>query len=316
MYDTLIIGSGPAGMTAGIYAARRQMKTLIIGRDLGGQMMWASEFENYPGFKSIPAFDLITKMQEQVAGLGVEIKTEEVSAIKATDNDTFVIDTNQGTYETKSLILALGLAPQRLAIPGEIEFGGRGVTYCATCDGPFYKGKKVVVIGGGNAALDAAELLSKIAAQVYLVHRREEFRGFEGLVEEVKNRNNIELVLNSEVKEIIGSQKVEKIRLANVVTNEMREIEAEGVFVEIGRVAHTDLVADLVDRNEKKQIVIDEKCRTSREGIFAAGDVTDGEYKQITIACGQGTIAALAAYQYLQLKSGKSGGVLLDRGKI
>lgn len=304
MYDTIIIGSGPAGFTAGIYAARRKMKTLIIGREMGGQLVWASEIENYPGFKAINSFDLINKMNEQVKALGVEIKSDEVKAIKK-NKETFVLHTNKEVFEARTVILALGLSPRRLAIPGEVELTGKGVSYCANCDGPFYKNKIVAVAGGGNSALDAAEILSKIASKVYLVHRRDEFRGFEALVEEVKAKENIELILNSGVKEIIGENKVEKIKVYNNKTRQEREIILDGLFIEVGRIANTDIIAGLAERDEKNQIIINDKCMTSCPGMFAAGDVTPVEFKQITIACGQATIAALAAYQYIQLKQHK-----------
>jgi thioredoxin-disulfide reductase len=314
MYDLIIIGSGPAGMTAAIYASRREMKTLVIGKELGGQVIWASEIENYPGFKTISNFDLISKMSEQVKALGVEIQTNEVQKIEKNEDGAFTLFTSKEQIQTKTVLIAMGLSPRRLAIPGEQEFNGKGVSYCANCDGPFYKGKTVAVIGGGNAALDAAEVLSKIASQVYLVHRRDEFKGFEALVDEVKSKNNVESVLNSEVKEIIGSSKVEKIIVFNNQTKATREIKTDGVFVEVGRIASTDLVADLADRDPVNQIFVDEKFMTKTPGLFAAGDVVHGEFKQITIACGQATVAALAAYQFLQLKLGKST-VVLDRGK-
>jgi len=314
MYDTIIIGSGPAGFTAGIYAARREMKTLIIGKEPGGQLVWAAEIENYPGFKSINSIDLINKMQEQVKGSGVEMKYDEVKVIKKQDNG-FEVITNKEKYVTKTIILALGLTPRRLAIPGEQELTGKGVSYCANCDGPFYKGKVVAVVGGGNSALDAAEVLAKIASKVYLIHRRQEFRGFEALVDEVKTKDNIEFILDSEIKEIIGEQKLEKVIIINNKTKQEKELVIDGLFIEIGRIARTDLVADLVKRDERDQIIIDEKCHTSLPGIFAAGDVTPTEFKQITIATGQGTIAALAAYQYLQLKQGKEGKVF-DRSRV
>jgi len=322
MYDTIIIGSGPAGMTAGIYAARREMKALIIGKELGGQIIWASEIENYPGFKKIDNYDLIAKIQEQVIALGVEIKTGEVKEVKKNKAGNFIITTGREKHETKTVIIAMGLLPKRLAIPGEEELIGKGVSYCANCDGPFYKGKVVAVVGGGNSALDAAEVMSRIAKKVYLIHRREEFRGFEVLIDEVKAKENVELVLNSEVKEIIGISvgsaqgKLKKVKILNNKTKEESELELDGLFIEIGRIANTDLVADLVKRDKRNQIIVDAKCQTSTEGMFAAGDITPGEFKQITIAMGQATIAALAVYQYLQLKQGKKAEKIFDRSKL
>src|SRR6056297_2501344 len=207
----------------------------------------------------------------------------------------------------------MGLSPRRLAIPGEKEFTGKGISYCANCDGPFYKNKEVAVLGGGNSALDAAEILSKIAGKVYLIHRREEFRGFESLREEVKNKKNIELVLNSEVKEISGEGKVEKAKVINNKTDKEKEINIAGIFIEIGRIASTDLVGEWVERDKVSQIKVDKKQMTKTPGLFAAGDVVSGEFKQITIAAGEATIAALAAYQYLQQKQGKEIKKILDR---
>ncbi len=312
IFDTIIIGSGPAGMTAAIYAARREMKTLVIGKDLGGQIMWASEIENYPGFKSIDNYELISKMQQQVQHLGVEIKMEEVKKIEKND-DVFNIYTNKETFQAKTVILAMGLSPRRLAIPGEQKLTGKGVSYCANCDGPIYKNKNVAVVGGGNSAFDAAEILSKIAQKVYLIHRREEFKAFDALVDEVKNKSNIEMILNSTIEKISGRNKVEKIKVFNKKEETRKELDVDGVFIEIGRIAHTDLVADLVERDEKNQIIVDEKCQTSTPGLFAAGDVTQVEFKQITVASGQATIAALASYQYLQMRKGEQINNIVDR---
>ena len=305
MYDLIIIGSGPAGMTAGIYAARREMKTLIIGRELGGQMVWANEIENYPGFEKINSFELINKIKQQTVNFGVEMKNDEVKKIERTAEGGFLLYTNRETFEAKTVIIAMGLAPRRLAVPGEIEFNGRGVSYCANCDGPFYKNKVVAVIGGGNSALDAAEVLSKMASQVYLIHRNESFKAFDTLVEEVKNRNNIKILLNTEIKQLMGDKNLAKISIINNKNNQEESIALDGVFVEVGRIASTDLVADLVERNDKSQIIINSQTETKTPGLFAAGDVTDTEFKQITIAMGQATIAALSAYRYLQLQDKK-----------
>ncbi len=301
MYDVIIIGSGPAGMTAGIYAARREMKTLIIGQTLGGQLVWANEIENYPGFETIKSFELINKIKEQTLKTGAEFKEDEVKRIEKTIEGNFLLHTSRETFEARTVIVAMGLSPRRLAAPGEIEFNGRGVSYCANCDGPFYKGKNVAIIGGGNSALDAAEFMSKIAKQVYLIHRNESFKAFDILVGEVENRENIKILLNTEIKNIAGSQKVEKIELINKQSNSEQEIDVDGVFIEVGRIASTDLVNDLADRNDKNQIIINSKTETKTPGLFAAGDVTDCEFKQITVAMGQATVAALSAYQYLQM---------------
>lgn len=301
MYDLIIIGAGPAGLTSAIYAIRREMKVLVIGEILGGQMIWASEFENYPGYKSISAGDLITNMAEQVKGLGVEIVNQRVSKIEKKDNN-FKIITNNGGYSAKTIILNLGADPRKLNIPGEKEFTGRGVSYCANCDGQFFKNKDVVVVGGGNSAIDAAEVMSKIASKVYVVNNEEKFTGFEALVEKINGIENIEVMHQTEVKEIIGEKTVDKIKIQNKQTSEEKELVLDGVFIEIGYEADTDWLGGLVEVDKRKQIIVDAKCQTSLPGVFAAGDVTNVPYKQIVIACGQGAIAALSAYEYLQLK--------------
>ena len=301
MYDVIIIGSGPAGAAAAIYTVRREMKTLVIGQETGGQIIWAGEIENYPGFKSITNFELISRLKDHFVGAGAELKEAEVQKIEK-NGDIFKIYTNREVFEAKTVIIAMGLSPRRLEIPGEMEFNGKGVSYCANCDGPLYKGKTVAVVGSGNSALDAAELMSKIAAKVYLLVRGDKLKGFDTLVEEVAARENIEVLLNTKTEEIIGDSFVKSVKVVNSIDNSEKELSLDGVFVEIGRIAKTDLVADFVDRDGNNQILVNERCETKTPGIFAAGDVTNVEFKQITIAMGQATIAALAAYQYLQLK--------------
>ncbi|MDI3496147.1 MAG: thioredoxin reductase [Patescibacteria group bacterium] len=303
MYDVIIIGSGPAGMTAGIYAVRREMKTLIIGKELGGQLIWTNKIENYPGFESIQGLELINRIKNQAQKFGVEFKDDEIKKIERdADDGSFRVFTTREKYSAKTIIVTMGLAPRRLAVPGEVELSGRGISYCANCDGPFYKDKKVAIIGGGNSALDAAEYMSKIASEVYLVHRGESFRAFDILVSEVMERKNIFIYKNTEVKQIVGQDKVEKIIIFDKVKNQEKEIAVDGVFIEIGRIASTDLLADFVERDERAQIIAKPNMETKTPGIFAAGDVVSCEFKQITIAMGQATIAALSAYQFIQMK--------------
>ena len=243
--------------------------------------------------------------------MGVKINNSEVKRITKKDN-YFEIYTEKEKFESKTIVIAMGLKPNRLEIPGETEFNGKGVTYCANCDGPFYRNKVVAVVGGGNSALDAAEVLSKIASKVYLIHRSDKYKCFETLLGEVRQRENIEILENTCITKITGDNKVKKILIKNLIDEKEEELAVDGVFIEIGRRAHTDLVEDLVERDARSQIVIDKNCNTSTPGIFAAGDVTTVEYKQISVAVGAATIAALAAYQYLQLKEGKKA-VIMDR---
>jgi len=300
MYDLIIIGSGPAGMTAAIYAVRREMKTLVIGKETGGQMIWASEIENYPGFESIKSFELIQRIKDQVVNFGAELKIEEVVRIEKLDK-IFRVQTANANYEAKTVLIAMGLSPRQLSVPGEKELNGKGVSYCVNCDGPFFRDKQVAVIGAGNAALDAAEVMSKIAKKVYLINRGGDFKAFDTLVKEVKNRDNIEIILYANTKEIVGDNKVEKLIYTNLLDKKDEEIEVDGVFIEIGRIASTDLVADLVKRDINNQIIVTNDMETMTPGLFAAGDATTVKYKQITIAMGQATIAALSAYQYIQM---------------
>lgn len=304
MYDTIIIGQGPAGITAGIYAVRREMKTLIIGKEPGGQIIWASEIENYPGFVSISNFELIDRFNDHAIKSGVEIKNTTVTSLTKKDDGTFLVTTEVGDFEAKTVIITMGLAPRRLSVPGEMELSGRGVSYCANCDGPLYKGKTVAVVGSGNSAFDAAEVMSKIAEKVYLVIRSSTYKAFDALVKEVQSRPNIEILTEAKTIEIKGESKVEALIYENA-QKEKITLPLDGVFVEIGRIASTDLLKDFVERDEQGQLLADDKQETRTPGLFAAGDVVHSEYKQITIAMGQATIAALSAYQHIQKQETK-----------
>jgi len=302
MYDIIIIGAGPTGLTAAIYAARRMMKTLVISKNIGGQMVWASEIANYPGVKTIGAIELVQNMSQQVKDFGVGIKIDEVKKIDKNTDGSFKIDGKKQSYLTKTIVLAMGLAPKQLGLARENQLVGKGISYCANCDGPLFKGKPVAVVGGGNAALDAAEVLSKIASQVYLIYHKPKFKGFESLVAWVEARKNIIIMLASDVVEIIGEQKLERLKIENKIDRTVKEIKVDGFFIEIGHTPKTEWLADLVERDGKGQINADLSAKTSQAGVFAAGDVTPGEFKQIIIGCGQGAVAALSAYKYLQEK--------------
>lgn len=309
IYDVIIIGGGPAGLTAGLYASRRTLKTLILTKDLGGQAAISYDVENYPGLDLIDGFSLMQKFATSAQKFGAEIRYGEIKKIEA-EKKEFIVGTDQAKFKTKALILAFGLLPKDLDIPGEQKFKGRGVSYCATCDGPLYKNKTVAVIGGGNSALDAAEYLAKLAAKLYLIHRRDQFSG-EGLVlERLKQNPKIELVSSSEILEIKGNDFVQSIVIKNNGHSETKEIKVDGVFVEIGYTPKTDFIKDLVKLNEKGEIITDKDANTSHPGIFACGDVTDSSYKQIIISAGEGAKAALQAYKYLALQ--KDGKILPD----
>jgi thioredoxin-disulfide reductase len=309
MFDVIIIGAGPAGMTAAIYASRRKLNALVIGKDLGGQMARTNEMENYPGFELISGIEMAVKLEAQAKKFGAEIRYEDVVEVGKTGDTFFVITTNN-EYESKSLILAYGKTPRDLDVPGEEKFKGKGISFCATCDAPLFRNKTVAIVGGGNSALDAALLCSEFSKKVYIVHRRDEFRGEELLVEQLKKRKNVEFVLNSIPLEVKGATFVGGLVVQDVKTQAKRELKVEGIFVEIGFEVKTEMVSKLVQLDKLKQIIINDRCETSHPGIFAAGDITSVPYKQVVIAAGQGAIAALQAYAYI--KGAPSG---MDWGK-
>jgi thioredoxin reductase (NADPH) len=298
IYDVVIVGAGPAGLAAAIYSTRRALKTLVISKDLGGQAALTNNIENYPGFNLIAGQDLMQKFFEQASNTGTEFNFTEVESLDKKENIFILKTAKNEEIKAKSVILAFGLTPRNLNIPGEKEFGGKGVAYCATCDGPLYKGKTVAVIGGGNSALDAAEFLSKIASKVYLLNRKDVFRGEEILLKKVQASTNIELIYNAETKEIIGDTKVNKMVYTQGAVD--KEIAVDGIFVEIGHLAKTDWTASLVELNERKEIKISRDCETKTLGLFASGDITDISYKQAVISAGEGSKAALQAYKFLQ----------------
>ncbi|OGY41350.1 MAG: thioredoxin-disulfide reductase [Candidatus Buchananbacteria bacterium RBG_13_39_9] len=313
-YDLIIIGGGPAGLTAGVYASRRNLKTLIITKNIGGQAGSASWVENYPGFDKVNGFELMRKFQKQAENFGTEFKYEEIAKVEKT-NKHFLVKTVTGNeYQSLALILAFGKTPSNLEVPGEKEFTGKGVAYCATCDGPLFKNKIVAVVGGGNSALESADYLAQIAQKVFLIHRRNEFRGEELLVERIKSHPNIELKLNKVVTEIKGDKFVKSVILEEVNSKVKEELKLDGIFIEIGYMVDASAIKDLVKLNEKNEIIIDEQCQASLEGVFAAGDVTNIKFKQIVISASEGAKSALTAYKYIQdIKGTKE--AIFDWGK-
>lgn len=297
-YDIIIIGAGAAGLTAALYASRRELKTLVISVNLGGQAAMASDIENYPGSKIKSGVELMKKFAEQVKKFGAKIVYDEVVSIRKTDGG-FEITAKREKYQTKTIIIASGKKPRPLKAKGEGKFHGKGIVYCATCDAPLFRDKEVAVVGGGNSAFDAAALLTKIAKKVYLIHRREEFRAEESDVEKLKKEKNTEFVLNSEIKEVKGNDFIESVIVKNNQDGSKKEIKLSGLFVEIGYDIDPKLFKKLVETDEINQIKIDSCGRTSNPGIFAAGDVTDIPYKQIVISAGAGAKAALCAYDYI-----------------
>lgn len=299
-HDLVIIGAGPGGYSAAIYAARYQMDVLLIGEIPGGIAGTAHDIRNYPGFEKISGMELMMKMIEQAKHLGVPIKQDIVQDISKHEGG-FLIKTNKEEIFAKKILIATGTARRELGIPREKELTGKGVSYCATCDAGFYKDKVAGVIGGGDAALTAALLLSKFAKKVYLMYRQKEFTKAEvAWVTEVENNEKIEVLFEEEVEELIGKEKLEKIKLKSG-----KEIEIDGIFVEIGGTPNTKLSEELGVNLSNGSIVVDKDQRTNVQGVFAAGDVTDRPFKQIATASGDGATACYTAFK--ELRAEKAG---------
>jgi len=298
MHDLIIIGGGPAGLTAAVYAARKKLDLVVLTKEFGGQPMWTMDIENYMGYQFISGPELMTKFEEQARRHIENIVYEEATGIARNQDGTFTVTTESGKYNGKTVIIASGKRPRRLEVPGEIEFTGRGVSYCATCDGPLFANKLVAVVGGGNSALQAAIELSTVAKKVYLV-ARSQYSADPVVIDKLKQASNVEELQGYISKGIYGNQFVEKIVIASKDNRETQELIVQGIFVEIGLKPNSDFAAGLVELNNRNEIIVDCRCRTGVPGLFAAGDVTDGIDKQIVIAAGDGAKAALVAYEYL-----------------
>lgn len=299
MYDVVIIGSGPAGYTAAIYASRALLKTLVIaGPQPGGQLTTTTEVENFPGFSSgIDGTQLLEEMQKQAARFGTEIKAAAVA--KIAKDKTFLLTTDQAYFEAKAVIVATGASAKKLDIPSEEKYRGKGISYCATCDGFFYKTKEVVVIGGGDTAMEEATFLTRFASKVTIIHRREEFRASPIMLEKARKNEKITFVTNKIITEIVGDSTVQAVKLKDAVTGEASEYPTQGIFVAIGHTPNTDFLKGLVDLDEKGYIKIIQTM-TSVPGIFAAGDCVDSRYRQAVVAAGMGSMAAIDAQKWLE----------------
>lgn len=302
MYDLIIIGGGPAGITSGIYAAREKLKTLLITKDFRGQIANKSLLiENYPGFEQISGIELLQKLEAQVRKQEIEIKIETVVKVEKTGQDFIILTENQNKFFAKAVIIATGANPRPLKVPGEKEFLGKGVGYCATCDAPLFKNKIVAVVGGGNTALEYAVALTKWAKQVYLMVREEEIVAEQAIQERVKADSKIKIIKPALLKEIKGEKFVNLVVYQDLKTGVMVELkEVEGVFVAIGTIPATSFVRELVDFSQLGEIVVDPQTgETKTPGLFAAGDVDNLSYRQIVIAAGEGAKVAISASHYL-----------------
>ncbi len=296
MYDVIIVGAGPAGLTSALYLKRANKKVLVIeAKNYGGQIINAHKVENYPGIVSISGFDFATNLYNQVKALNTEIIFETV--LKVTEDKTVI--TNKNKYQAKAVIIATGSENRKLNILKEPDYVGKGVSYCATCDGNFYKDKVIAVVGGGNTALEDALYLSNIASKVYLIHRTEIFRGEERYLEEIKTKENIELILNSNVISLNGQERLESIIVEDNSGN-TRQIEVEGLFIAVGQEPKNEIFKNVVDLDQKGYIITTDGVHTKTEGIYAAGDTRQKILRQLTTAVSDGSIAATLAIKEMK----------------
>ncbi|MEM2522044.1 MAG: thioredoxin-disulfide reductase [Candidatus Bathyarchaeia archaeon] len=301
-WDLIIIGAGVAGLTAGIYGARSGLKTLIIEEKMaGGTVADAPIIENYPGFDRISGMELAQRIVTQCRGLGTVIhEFEKVVSLDLKGEDK-IVKTDKDVYRAKAVIIASGTSYRELGVPGEIEFKGKGVSHCGVCDGPLFKGKRVLVVGGGNSAVATALYLSDIVSEVKVVHRRDSFRAEEALVKALIGKSNVEVLWNTELKEIKGEKLVSKVVLYNNKTGEVKELPIEGIFIQVGETPNSQQAREAgVEVDEQGYIKVDAFQRTNIPGVYAAGDVTNQPFKQIGTAVGQGITAALEAYGYIR----------------
>jgi alkyl hydroperoxide reductase subunit F len=299
LYDVIIIGGGPAGLSAAVYAARKVLKTLLVSKDIGGQVAWTYDVDNYLGFSQVETADLIAKFEEHVEKYGVEkLVGVEVKDLELTGKIKKVITDDGKRYLAKTLIIATGKRPRPLNVLGEKELIGMGVTYCSTCDAPLFADLDVAVMGGGNSALEAAIDLMKVARKVYMVSLTP-LTGDEIIRDKVISSPKVEIFIKYKALQIEGESTVEGIEIESLETGEKKRLDVQGVIVEIGLLPNSELVLDTVEINRIGEIVIDSECRTGIAGLFACGDVTDVPYKQVIVAAGEGAKAALSAYDYI-----------------
>ena len=299
MEDIVIIGGGPAGLTAAVYVQRAGKHAVVLeGNAPGGQIINAPKVENYPSIKSISGVDFAQNLYEQAADLGAEIRFVKAVGIEL-ENNKKIVKTNKGDIEAKVVILATGASNKKLGIDRESEFLGKGVSYCATCDGAFFKNKDVAVVGGGNTALEDTLFLSNYCKKVYLIHRRDSFRAEQKFVDELKQKKNVEFVLNSNVSKLIGTKLLEEIEVTNT-SGKKTNLKVSGLFVAVGQVPGNGAFENIINLDSFGYVSADESCKTNVDGIFVAGDARTKQVRQLTTACSDGTTAAIAAINYLK----------------
>jgi len=311
IYDVITIGGGPAGLTAGIYMSRANLNALLIESPVYPSQISVTDLvENYPAFPDgITGSELVSKFEEQALKFGLNIVKENIGTIAETfinSNKGWKVETDSGTYTALSVVMATGATWVKLGVPGESELTGRGVSYCATCDAPFYKDRTVIVVGGGDTAVQEAIYLTKFAKEVIIVHRRDRLRAVGVLQEKAFSNGKISFIWDSEVEEILGIDTVTGVRLRNVQTQQTRDVTADGVFIFIGSMPNSSLVKDIVDVDQNGSIMVDKEMKATADGIFACGDCTDTSFKQVITACGDGARAAYSTQRYVEDLNGMS----------
>jgi len=300
-FDVIVIGGGAAGLTAGIYLSRAKLNTLILNEGaVGGQMVLTHEIANYPGIEKISGYELARNMKSQAQKFGCRIKSnikitsldlkEEIKKVTVNHNDVFT---------SNAVIIATGGKSRMVGAKGEKEFKGKGISYCATCDGDFFQDKEIIVVGGGNSALEEAVSLTKYASKVTVLHQFDHFQAFEYYVNEAKNNSKIDFIMESKIIEFIGDEKLSYVKIQNQRTKEVSEMKIDGVFIFIGYVPNTESLEGIIELNESKEIIVDKNLMTNLHGVYAAGDSIQKRYRQVTTAVGDGTIAALGAAEYI-----------------
>ena len=300
--DVAVVGGGPAGLTAGLYLCRGKIDTVLLESVLtGGQAVNSPLIENYPGFpEGIAGADLVERMKQQVDRFGLEVRTFTPAMKLSLDGNVKVLSLERDEVRANVVIVATGRSPRKIGIPGEDEFSGRGISYCATCDGPLFKDRVIMVVGGGDAAVEEALHLTKFASKVILVHRRDELRASEYLQERALSEPKLEFMWNSEIEEIKGEQVVKSAVISNNVTGERTDVPVSGIFFYVGNVPNTKFLADAVELDEAGYVVTDQNLESSVPGIFAAGDVRSSRFKQVIVAAAEGALASSGAHRYLE----------------
>jgi len=294
-FDLIIAGAGPAGVTAAIYAARKKMDFLVVTANIGGQVSYSSEIENYTGFQFITGEELSAKLEQHLEKFKFEMKMEEVEKVEK-DGNLFRVRTDSGEYQARTIIIATGRKPRDLGVPSEAEFKNRGITYCATCDAPLFEGMDVAVVGGGNSGLEATLQLMKLAKSVRVIHNGPQLKADPVYIDKAKESGKVEFLTDTKVLQVIGDKVVKGMKVQRKGKEEV--LPVQGIFVEIGSTPNSHVV-DMVDKNQWAEIIVNAKCETNVAGLFAAGDVTNVPEKQIVVAAGEGCKAALTAFRFL-----------------